>query len=178
MTNIFVARLDYGVTQEDLKNAFEQFGKVNKVSLATDKETGKSKGFAFIEMYDEIEANQAISALNDSTLKGRQIAVKKAEDRSDNRPKRDFKTQENKPFKAQERTASSSEKPFRNTNEDSEDIPEVFIPSLPPKNKLESKKKDLSARKHEDKPKNHKMPAYKKSGKQSKFFLDDDDDLY
>ena len=48
MTNIFVARLDYGVTQEDLKNAFEQFGKVNKVSLATDKETGKSKGFAFI----------------------------------------------------------------------------------------------------------------------------------
>ena len=50
MTNIFVARLDYGVTQEELKSAFEQYGQVNKVSLAIDKETGKSKGFAFIEM--------------------------------------------------------------------------------------------------------------------------------
>ena len=50
MTNIFVARLDYGVTQEELKSTFEQYGQVNKVSLAIDKETGKSKGFAFIEM--------------------------------------------------------------------------------------------------------------------------------
>ena len=129
-------------------------------------------------MIDDNEANQAISALNDSTLNGRQIAVKKAEDRSDSRQKRDFKSQENKPFRPQERPSNNLDRPIRNTNDDGEDASEVFIPTLPPKNKVESKKKDLSSRKHDDKPKNQKMPAYKKSGKQSKFFLDDEDDIY
>ena len=60
MTNIFVARLDYGVTQEDLQTAFADYGQVNKVSLAMDRETGKSKGFAFIEMNNYDEAQSAI----------------------------------------------------------------------------------------------------------------------
>ena len=99
MTNIFVARLDYGVTQEELKSAFEQYGQVNKVSLAIDKETGKSKGFAFIEMRNNEEAVAAIKGLDGQTMHGRQIAVKQAEDRSNGAPKREFNNNsDRKPF--------------------------------------------------------------------------------
>jgi len=81
MTNIFVAKLDYSVTQDELKNAFGQYGTVVKVSIAIDKETSKSKGFAFIEMSNGDDASAAIKGLDGSTLKGRQISVKEAENR-------------------------------------------------------------------------------------------------
>ena len=87
MMNIFVARLDFGVSQEELKRAFEQYGKVNKVTIATDKETGKPKGFAFIEMFNDEEAQNAIKSLDGFSFNGRQIAVKQAEDRRDNNRK-------------------------------------------------------------------------------------------
>ncbi|MBP6458890.1 MAG: hypothetical protein KA264_02225 [Crocinitomicaceae bacterium] len=183
MTNIFVARLDYGVTQEELKSTFEQYGQVNKVSLAIDKETGKSKGFAFIEMKNEEEAHQAIKGLDGLTLHGRQIAVKIAEDRNDNRPKREFNSNDRErrpaaPRENREHTGGNKvDSEYKNPKFDS---PEVFIPPVIPQvNKVNDKKKDLSAKKHDDRPKTQKMPAYKKSGKQNKFFYDDeDDDLY
>ena len=180
MTNIFVARLDYGVTQEELKSAFEQYGQVTKVSLAIDKETGKSKGFAFIEMKNDEEAVAAIKGLDGLTMHGRQIAVKQAEDRSNGAPKRDFNTNsERKPFVRDTREPrdnnNSSVKKDRDDDDDNSSIPEIFIPK-PTINKVVEKKKDPIMKKIEDRPKANKMQAYKKSGKQNRYFLDEDDD--
>ncbi len=179
MTNIFVARLDYGVTQEELKSAFEQYGQVNKVSLAIDKETGKSKGFAFIEMKNDEEAVAAIKGLDGLTMHGRQIAVKQAEDRSNGAPKRDFNNNtERKPFVRETREPrdnNSSVKKDRDDDDDNSSTPEIFIPK-PTINKVVEKKKDPIMKKIEDRPKANKMQAYKKSGKQNRYFLDEDDD--
>ncbi len=180
MTNIFVARLDYGVTQEELKNAFEQYGQVNKVSLAIDKETGKSKGFAFIEMRNNDEAVAAIKGLDGQTMHGRQIAVKQAEDRSNGTPKREFNnSSDRKPFVRENREPreinTSSVKKEHDDDDDHTSTPEIFIPK-PIVNKIVEKKKDPIMKKIEDRPKANKMQAYKKSGKQNRFFYDDDDD--
>ena len=78
MTSIFVAKLDFGVTSEQLKSTFEQYGKVLKASVATDRETGKSRGFGFVEMEDQTEARNAISALDNYQFNGRPISVKEA----------------------------------------------------------------------------------------------------
>ncbi len=170
MTNIFVARLDYGVTQEDLQNAFAAYGQVNKVSLAMDRETGKSKGFAFIEMNNDEEAQAAIEGLNGSTMNGREIAVKEADKKEDNRPKRDFSA-EKKPF-----SKPSSEAPYRKNAD--EPTPFVPFPDAIENIKGEGRKKNAPVAK-KDKPKTHKMEAYKKSGKQPRYTdFDDDDDDY
>ncbi|MEL6717116.1 MAG: RNA-binding protein [Bacteroidota bacterium] len=79
--NIFVAKLDYDTTSEDLQAAFEQFGAVDSAKVIMDRDTGRSKGFGFVEMSDDDEALNAIDALNDSEMHGRTIVVKKAEPR-------------------------------------------------------------------------------------------------
>ncbi len=84
--NIFVASLDYSVQEEDLRDAFEAHGEVSSVKIVTDRETGRSKGFGFVEMAGSEEGNSAIAALNGFNLKGRDIVVKEArprEERSD-----------------------------------------------------------------------------------------------
>ena len=179
MTNIFVARLDYGVTQEELKSAFEQFGQVNKASLAMDKETGKSKGFAFIEMENDEEAQAAIKSLDGFTMHGREIAVKQAENREDNRPKRDFSGAPRKDFSGERKPFNRTDKPFTNDYK-KVDPPVTFNTFVAPENpKTEGRKKEApSAKKKEPKPKTHKMEAYKKSGKQNRFTDFDDDDDY
>lgn len=180
MMNIFVARLDFGVSQEELKKAFEQYGKVNKVTIATDKETGKPKGFAFVEMFNEEEAKNAIKSLDGHTFNGRQIAVKQAEDRRDNN-RRD--NNDRKPFNRDNRN-NNDQRPNHTTtdsrvkNEDTTPSPN-FPPNIPStNNKTVVKKKDNFAKKLDDRPKAQKMAAYKKSGKQQKFFYDDEDDIY
>lgn len=172
MTSIFVAKLDYGISQEELKSEFEKFGRVNKVTIATDRETGKPRGFAFVEMFDESEAEKAIQELDGYTMNGREIAVKKAEDRGQNKPQ--SSTQNKKPFQREEKSSHSAE-----VNIDP--IPPVFSTEsiklearkkvAPPK-KSKEKMKDLN----DGKPRQHKMPAYKKSGKNNRFFDVDDDD--
>ena len=82
--NIFVAKLDYGTQSQDLREAFEEFGTVSSANVIMDKMTGRSKGFGFVEMDDDTEALAAIRGLNDSTLDGRTIVVKKAEPRKEN----------------------------------------------------------------------------------------------
>lgn len=82
--NIFVAKLDFGTQSQDLREAFEEFGTVNSANVIMDKMTGRSKGFGFVEMNDDSEALAAIRGLNDSTLDGRTIVVKKAEPRKEN----------------------------------------------------------------------------------------------
>jgi RNA recognition motif-containing protein len=79
--NIFVAKLDFQTTSEDLQSLFEQFGTVDSAKVVFDKETGRSRGFAFVEMPDDDEALEAINNLNDTNLDGRTIVVKKAEPR-------------------------------------------------------------------------------------------------
>ena len=73
--NIYVGNLPYSVTSEDLAKMFEEHGVVDDAQVITDRETGRSKGFGFIEMPDNAEADQAIKAFNGTQLNGRQITV-------------------------------------------------------------------------------------------------------
>ena len=85
--NIYVGNLAYSVTKDDLKDAFSEFGEVSNVDIITDKYSGESKGFGFVEMANNSEAEKAIKELNDSEIKGRNIKVNQAKPRED-RPKR------------------------------------------------------------------------------------------
>ena len=78
MTNIFVGNLSYQTTQEDLLNAFSQFGNVERVSIVTDRDTGQARGFAFVEMSNAQEAQAAIAQLNGTELGGRALNVNEA----------------------------------------------------------------------------------------------------
>jgi RNA recognition motif-containing protein len=80
--NIYVGNLSWEVTQEDLKGAFEAHGQVASANLITDKYTGKSRGFGFVEMPVDDEARGAISALHETDLKGRQLNVNEAKPRN------------------------------------------------------------------------------------------------
>lgn len=79
--NIFVAGLPYDLDDAELEEIFEKFGKVNSAKVAMDRETGKSKGFGFVEMPNETEAKDAIENLNDISLGKKPLVVKAAEDR-------------------------------------------------------------------------------------------------
>jgi RNA recognition motif-containing protein len=79
--NIYVGNLHFSVTEDELKDIFSAFGEVSSVNILTDKFSGQSKGFGFIEMPDNSQADAAIKGLNKSTLKGRNIKVNQAEPR-------------------------------------------------------------------------------------------------
>jgi len=79
--NIYVGNLAYSATEADLEDAFMQYGTVNRVSLIKDRETGRSKGFAFVEMPNDDEASAAIDGLNDTEISGRPVRVKEAKER-------------------------------------------------------------------------------------------------
>jgi len=79
--NIFVAGLPYDLDDAELEEIFEKFGKVNSAKVAMDKETGKSRGFGFVEMPVETEAKEAIEGLNNISLGKKPLVVKAAEDR-------------------------------------------------------------------------------------------------
>ncbi|HEY9050409.1 MAG TPA: RNA-binding protein [Gammaproteobacteria bacterium] len=85
--NIYVGNLPYSVTENDLKEAFAAFGEVSSVSLVTDKFSGQSKGFGFVEMPSNSEADAAIKGLNEKPFKGRNIKVNQAKPKGD-RPQR------------------------------------------------------------------------------------------
>ncbi|MCW5911591.1 MAG: RNA-binding protein [Cyclobacteriaceae bacterium] len=76
--NIFVARLNFKTRSEELQAAFAKFGQVASAKIVKDRETGRSKGFGFVEMPNDEEARQAIAALNETELDGRTIVVKPA----------------------------------------------------------------------------------------------------
>jgi RNA recognition motif-containing protein len=81
--NIYVGNLPYTITEDDLKDAFAEFGEVSTVNVITDKFSGQSKGFGFVEMENNSEADEAIKALNESNLKGRNIRVNQAKPRGE-----------------------------------------------------------------------------------------------
>jgi RNA recognition motif-containing protein len=79
LVNIYVGNLSWSMTNEDLAALFQQYGSVSSAKILTDKFTGRSKGFGFVEMENADEANAAISALNDSDIQGRKIVVNEAQ---------------------------------------------------------------------------------------------------
>jgi RNA recognition motif-containing protein len=85
--NIYVGNLAYGVTDDDLREAFAAFGEVERASVIMDRDTGRSKGFGFVEMPDNAQADAAIKGLNEKELSGRAIRVNEAKPRED-RPRR------------------------------------------------------------------------------------------
>ena len=78
MKNIFVGNLDFSATESSVRALFEPFGKVDRVNVVTDRDTGRSRGFAFVEMTDSAEADRAIAALNGANREGRALNVNEA----------------------------------------------------------------------------------------------------
>lgn len=73
--NIFVGNLNYSITEDDMREIFEEYGELTSVKLITDKFTGRSKGFGFVEMADADEAKKAIEELNGAEVEGRSMVV-------------------------------------------------------------------------------------------------------
>ncbi|WP_448382692.1 RNA recognition motif domain-containing protein [Desulfosoma sp.] len=83
--NLYVGNLAYSVTEEDLRAAFHEHGQVESVNIIMDRYTGQSKGFGFVEMPSNADADKAIKALNGTDLKGRAITVNQAKPRNNTR---------------------------------------------------------------------------------------------
>jgi len=83
LKNIFVGNLSFQSTEDGLRAAFERFGEVLKVNMITDRETGRARGFAFVEMANAEEADRAIADLNGSELDGRSLTVNEARPRAE-----------------------------------------------------------------------------------------------
>lgn len=78
MKNIFVGNLSFNTSEDELRQVFEAYGQVDRVSILTDRETGRSRGFAFVEMSNTEEGEKAIAGLNGTQLGGRTINVNEA----------------------------------------------------------------------------------------------------
>jgi RNA recognition motif-containing protein len=173
MTSIFVAKLDFGVSNQELRQLFENYGTVLKATVATDRETGKPRGFAFVEMADRQEAANAISALDGHVINGRALAVKEAEQRTDNR-------QSPRPFTPRDNSTPTRSndapvpRPDLRHDDDTTPAASFILPKVEPRKKANAKDRKIEDDNRNKKP---KMDAYKKSGKNPRFFEDDDDEL-
>ncbi len=85
--NIYVGNLPWAISDDELRDLFSEFGEVSSASVIMDKFSGRSKGFGFVEMPNDSEAEAAIKAMNDKEMKGRNLRVNQAKPRED-RPKR------------------------------------------------------------------------------------------
>lgn len=83
MKNIFVGNLDFNTAEDELRQLFEAYGQVDRVSIMTDRETGRSRGFGFVEMTNAEDGEKAIAALNGSQLGGRTLNVNEARPKAD-----------------------------------------------------------------------------------------------
>ena len=92
--NIYVGNLSYQLSSEELREAFEAYGEVTSANVVSDRETGRSRGFGFVEMSNKSEGEEAIKALNGQDLKGREVRVNEARPRpprdSHSRPPRRY----------------------------------------------------------------------------------------
>ncbi|MDH5718461.1 MAG: RNA-binding protein [Spirochaetia bacterium] len=86
--NIYVGNLDYGITNQSLHDLFAEFGEVVSANIITDRDTGRPKGFAFVEMSNKNDGIKAISKLNGQEVNGREIKVNEAKQKSSNPPSR------------------------------------------------------------------------------------------
>lgn len=85
--NIYVGNLAYEASETDLQNEFSAFGTVGTIKVIRDRDSGRSRGFAFVEMQDDSEANAAIEALNGKSVLGRNLVVNEAKPREERRPR-------------------------------------------------------------------------------------------
>ena len=83
MKNIFVGNLSFNTNEDELRQIFEGYGQVDRVSILTDRDTGRSRGFGFVEMTSDEDGEKAIAALNGSQFGGRTINVNEARPKSD-----------------------------------------------------------------------------------------------
>jgi len=81
--NVYVSNLSFNTDNDGLKKLFEQFGKVSSARVISDKETGRSRGFGFVEMDSDEEGNAAIKGLNNKEISGRAMAVSVAREKTD-----------------------------------------------------------------------------------------------
>jgi RNA recognition motif-containing protein len=81
--SIYIGNLSYEVTEDDLKSVFAEYGSVKRVQIPTDRETGRMRGFAFVEMASDAEETAAIEALDGAEWMGRDLKVNKAKPRED-----------------------------------------------------------------------------------------------
>ena len=88
MKNIYVGNLRFDATEDQLRALFEAYGPVERVSIVTDRDTGQSRGFAFVEMPDDDAAGKAMEGLNGTPMAGRNLTVNEARPKTD-RPRRD-----------------------------------------------------------------------------------------
>lgn len=88
--NIFIASLPYNLEEAEIKEIFEDYGQVTSVKLITDRDSGRSKGYGFIEMPNEEEALKAIEVLNGTEIYQRNISVSKAQEKKDNNRRNSF----------------------------------------------------------------------------------------
>ena len=86
--NIYVGNLPWGLTEDDLQDSFAEHGEVSRATIISDRDTGRSKGFGFVEMPNQAEGEAAISALDGTSLNGRDIRVNEAKPRTE-RPERE-----------------------------------------------------------------------------------------
>jgi len=87
---LYVGNLNYQTEQENLRSLFTQFGEVVSATILTDRDTGRSRGFGFVEMADEDSASAAIQGLNGTEFEGRSLKVNEARERSDRGPDRRY----------------------------------------------------------------------------------------
>ncbi len=87
--NIYIGNLPYNVTEDDLRDAFGEFGQVDSANIIIDKFSGRSKGFGFVEMPNDGDAEKAIESLNDTDFNGRTIKVNQARPREERPARRD-----------------------------------------------------------------------------------------
>jgi RNA recognition motif-containing protein len=83
MKNLYVGNLPHSATEADLRKIFEEHGAVEKITLVTDRDTGRSRGFGFVEMTNASEADKAIAALNGADLAGRSLTINEAKPKSE-----------------------------------------------------------------------------------------------
>lgn len=83
MKNLYVGNLPHSTTEPELRSLFEAHGAVEKVSIVTDRETGRARGFAFVEMTNPAEADKAVAALNGTELAGRALKINEAKPKTD-----------------------------------------------------------------------------------------------
>jgi len=86
--NVYVGNLPYGTTSEDLRDLFSAYGEVNSANVISDRDSGRSKGFGFVEMADNASAQAAIENLNGKEIEGRAITVNEARPREERSPRR------------------------------------------------------------------------------------------
>jgi len=100
--NIFVGNLDFAATESSIRSLFEAHGKVDRVSVVTDRDTGRPRGFAFVEMPDAAEADRTIAALNGTEMGGRKLNINEARPKGEGRGGGGFRRDEGGPRQRRE----------------------------------------------------------------------------